>query len=36
MGRVNAREIILYYAEERYEMLGIMPGMVDGAKADGE
>lgn len=36
MGRVNAREIILYYAEERYEMLGIMPGVIDGARADGE
>lgn len=29
MGRVNAREIILYYEEERYEMLGIQPGIVD-------
>jgi len=29
MGRIGAREIILHYAEQRYEMLGILPGIVE-------
>jgi hypothetical protein len=29
MGRIGAREIILHYEEQRYEMLGILPGMVE-------
>lgn len=29
MGRVGARDIILYYEEQRYEMLGIRPGIVE-------
>jgi len=29
MGRVAAREIILYYEDERYEMLGIQSGVID-------
>lgn len=29
MGRIGAREIILHYEEERYEMLGILPGIVE-------
>ncbi|MCX7631943.1 MAG: hypothetical protein N2Z22_01270 [Turneriella sp.] len=29
MGRIHAREIILHYEEQRYEMLGILPGLVE-------
>ncbi|HRP69312.1 MAG TPA: hypothetical protein PLY93_07260 [Turneriella sp.] len=29
MGRIAARNIILYYEERRYEMLGIEPGLVE-------
>lgn len=29
MGRIGAREIILHYEEQRYEMLGILPGIVE-------
>lgn len=29
MGRIAARDIILYYEEQRYEMLGILPGLVE-------
>lgn len=29
MGRIGARDIILYYEEQRYEMLGIRPGVVE-------
>lgn len=29
MGRIGARDIILYYEEQRYEMLGILPGVVE-------
>jgi lipopolysaccharide export system protein LptA len=29
MGRIRAREIILHYEEQRYEMLGILPGLVE-------
>lgn len=29
LGRIAARDIILYYEEQRYEMLGIMPGIVE-------
>jgi lipopolysaccharide export system protein LptA len=29
MGKIGAREIILHYEEQRYEMLGILPGIVE-------
>ena len=29
LGRIAARDIILYYEEQRYEMLGILPGLVE-------
>jgi lipopolysaccharide export system protein LptA len=29
LGRIGARDIILYYEEQRYEMLGIRPGVVE-------
>lgn len=29
IGRIGAREIILHYEEQRYEMLGIQPGLVE-------
>lgn len=29
LGRIAARDIILYYEEQRYEMLGILPGVVE-------
>lgn len=29
LGKIGAREIILHYEEQRYEMLGILPGLVE-------
>ncbi len=29
LGRIGARDILLYYEEQRYEMLGIRPGIVE-------
>lgn len=29
LGRIGAREIILHYEDQRYEMLGILPGLVE-------
>jgi len=34
LGRIGARDIILHYEEQRYEMLGILPGVVEKRMTD--
>lgn len=34
LGRIGARDIILHYEEQRYEMLGILPGIVEKRMSD--
>ncbi len=34
LGRIGARDIILHYEDQRYEMLGILPGVVEKRMTD--